>query len=60
MTRASALLDAAMTVDCWMQETDSRVRYRVRRRVARELGCAPIWREIRNAIVRRLLAEAAA
>jgi len=62
MTRTSALLDAAMTVQRW-QRQQRRRRYtgytanRIRNHVANELGCYPAWDSIEAAIVRRLMAE---
>ena len=62
MTRANALLDAAMTVQRWQRQQRKR-RYtgytanRIRNHVARDLGCYPAWDSIEEAIVLRLLTE---
>jgi len=62
MTRAAALLDAAMTVQRWQRQQRQR-RYtgytanRIRQHVAHTLGCYPAWDAIEKAIVLRLLAE---
>lgn len=59
--RASALLDAALTVQRWRTGPYSGATLiSIRRYLAIELGCCPAWAEIEHAIARRLLAEDAA
>ncbi len=65
MTRSSAILDAALTVQRWQRLYPSNRwapshhcwNVRVMRDIAHQLGCYPAWDSIEDAIVRRLLAE---
>lgn len=59
MTRAAALIDAAMTVQRWQCLLPWQLvnKHHVRHRVAREMHCEPTWEAIEAAIVRQLLAE---
>lgn len=61
MTRAEALIDAAVTVQRWKRRLHPRSTYelRIRRHVGRTLDCGRTWVAIEEEILRRLLIEEA-
>ena len=57
MTRAAALIDAAMTVQRWQRQYPPAMHWRATHYIAQRLICYPAWNTIEEAIVRRLLTE---
>lgn len=57
MTRASAMIDAALTVQRWRRLIQPSLHWRFTRYIAHRLGCCPTWDAIEDEIVRRLLVE---
>ncbi len=57
MTRSTAILDAALTVQRWQRQFPPAQHWRATHYLALRIGCAPQWPAIEDAILRRLLAE---